>query len=82
MNLPLHWILKLPLEILELLRNLNKEVGVTIIMITHDMAVIREICDEVCVLDEGRIVEKNNITSILLHPQSTVTKSLIRNSDP
>ncbi|MBP6951643.1 MAG: ATP-binding cassette domain-containing protein [Alphaproteobacteria bacterium] len=67
------------LEILELLRDLNKRLGVTIIMITHDMAVVREICNEVCVLEEGRIVEKNNITSILLYPQNTVTKSLIRN---
>ena len=48
-------------------------------MITHDMAVVREICNEVCVLEEGRIVEKNNIPSILLYPQNTVTKSLIRN---
>lgn len=67
------------LEILELLGNLNKQLRITIIMITHDMAVVREICDEVCVLDEGRIVEKNDITSILLHPQNMVTKSLIRN---
>lgn len=67
------------LEILELLRDLNKKLGVTIIMITHDMAIVREICDEVCVLDEGRIVEKNDIASILLHPQSASTKALIRN---
>lgn len=67
------------LEILELLRKLNKELGVTIILITHDMAIVREICDEVCVLDKGKLVEKNDITSILLHPQSAVTKSLIRN---
>jgi D-methionine transport system ATP-binding protein len=67
------------LEILELLRDLNKKLGVTIILITHDMAIIREICDEVCVLDEGRIVEKSDITSILLYPQNPATKSLIRN---
>ena len=67
------------LEILELLRDLNKKLGVTIIMITHDMAIVREICDEVCVLDDGRIVEKNDIAAILLHPQSSATKSLIRN---
>lgn len=67
------------LEILELLRDLNKRLGITIVMITHDMAIVREICDEVCVLDEGRIVEKNDIASILLHPQSSATKSLIRN---
>lgn len=67
------------LEILELLRDLNKRLGVTIILITHDMAVVREICDEVCVLEDGLIVEKNDIASLLLHPQHTVTKSLIRN---
>lgn len=67
------------LEILELLRDLNKRLGITIIMITHDMSIVREICDEVCVLDGGKIVEKNNITSILLHPQNATTKSLIRN---
>ncbi len=66
------------LEILELLRDLNKRLGVTIILITHDMAIVREICDEVCVLEAGQIVEKNDITSILLHPQHAVTKSLIR----
>lgn len=67
------------LEILELLRDLNKRLGITIIMITHDMAIVREICDEVCVIDQGKIVEKKDITSILLYPQSPVTKSLIRN---
>jgi D-methionine transport system ATP-binding protein len=67
------------LEILELLRDLNKRLGITIILITHDMAIVREICDEVCVLDKGQIVEKNDITSILLYPQNAITKTLIRN---
>lgn len=67
------------LEILELLRDLNKRLGITIILITHDMAVIREICDEVCVLEKGKIVEKDRITSLLLHPRHAVTKSLMRN---
>lgn len=67
------------LDILELLRDLNKRLGITIILITHDMAIVREICDEVCVIDDGKIVEKNNITNILLHPKNAVTKSLIRN---
>ncbi len=67
------------LDLLELLRDLNKRLGITIILITHDMAIVREICDEVCVLDKGRIVEKNDITSILLYPQNAITKSLIRN---
>jgi D-methionine transport system ATP-binding protein len=67
------------LEILELLRDLNKRLGITIILITHDMAIVHEICDEVCVIEDGRIVEKNDIASILLHPVHIATKSLIRN---
>lgn len=67
------------LEILELLRDLNKRLGITIILITHDMAVVREICDEVCVLEKGKIVEKDTITNLLLHPRHAVTKSLMRN---
>jgi D-methionine transport system ATP-binding protein len=67
------------LEILGLLRDLNKRLGITIILITHDMAVVREICDEVCVIEDGKIVEKNDITSILLHPKHDTTKALIRN---
>ncbi|HUX78764.1 MAG TPA: ATP-binding cassette domain-containing protein [Alphaproteobacteria bacterium] len=71
--------LETSLEILELLRDLNQRLGITIVLITHDMAIVREICDEVCVLDKGQVVEKNDITSILLYPQNAVTKSLIRN---
>jgi len=67
------------LEILELLRDLNKRLRITIILITHDMSVLQEICDEVCVLEGGLVVEKNDIASILLHPKHEATKSLIRN---
>ncbi len=66
------------LDILELLKDLNKRLGITIVLITHDMAVVREICDEVCVIESGEIVEKNDITSIILHPKHAVTKTLIR----
>lgn len=64
------------LEILALLKGLNAELGVTIVLITHDMSVIKEICDDVCVLDQGQIVEEGDVGSILLHPQHEVTQSL------
>ncbi len=67
------------LEILSLLRDLNQRLGVTIILITHDMSVVREICDQVCVMDDGQIVEAGSVESILLMPQHEVTQSLVSN---
>lgn len=65
------------LEILALLRDLNRRLGITIVLVTHDMSVIREICDQVCVLDKGEVVEKGSVESILLNPQHNITRSLV-----
>jgi D-methionine transport system ATP-binding protein len=65
------------LEILALLRQLNKDLGVTIILITHDMNVVREISDFVYVMDNGKIVEQNDVEQLLLHPKHPTTQSLL-----
>ena len=65
------------LEILALLKDLNQRLGITIVLVTHDMFIIREICDQVCVLDKGQIVEMGSVESILLRPQHQVTHSLV-----
>ncbi|WP_269516758.1 methionine ABC transporter ATP-binding protein [Candidatus Odyssella acanthamoebae] len=65
------------LEILALLRQLNKDLGVTIILITHDMNVVREISDFVYVMDNGKIVEQSDVEQLLLHPQHATTQSLL-----
>lgn len=65
------------LEILGLLRHLNQDLAITIILITHDMNVVREISDFVYVMDQGKIVEQNNVEQILLYPQHPVTKALL-----
>ncbi|MGV8948335.1 MAG: methionine ABC transporter ATP-binding protein [Candidatus Paracaedibacter sp.] len=65
------------LEILTLLRELNQRLGITIVLVTHDMSVIREICDQVCVLDHGKVVEVGSVESILLRPKHDVTQSLV-----
>ncbi|MBW8310208.1 MAG: methionine ABC transporter ATP-binding protein [Candidatus Paracaedibacteraceae bacterium] len=65
------------LEILGLLRQLNKDLGVTIILITHDMNVVREISDFVYVMDNGRFVEQSDVEQLLLHPQHPTTQSLL-----
>lgn len=67
------------LEMLELLRVINQEKSVTIILITHDMSVIREICDFVFVMDAGRIIEYGEVEQIFYSPKERITKSLINN---
>lgn len=66
------------LEILALLRDLNERLGITIVLVSHDMSVVREICDQVCVLDQGNIVEVGSVESILLKPRHDITQALVR----
>lgn len=65
------------LEILELLYQINTTLKVTIIIITHDMTVIREICDYVYVMDKGQIVENGQTFEIFYNPQHEVTRALV-----
>ena len=65
------------LEILALLSELRQRLNLTILLITHDMSVVREICDDVFVLEHGCLVEEGAIDDILLRPQNEVTKILI-----
>lgn len=65
------------LEILELLCDLNQRLKLTILLITHDMNVVKEICDEVFVFEAGQCVEQGNLSDILLQPNRATTKSLI-----
>lgn len=66
------------LEILSLLRQLNKELGVTVVLVTHDMSVVREVSDHVIVMEQGRIVEDGRVEDLLLQPQHEVTHNLVR----
>jgi D-methionine transport system ATP-binding protein len=65
------------LSILHLLRDINRRLGLTIILITHEMAVIREICDRVAVLDRGRVVEQGPVWEVFARPGSEVTRRLL-----
>lgn len=64
-------------SILGLLREINQRLGLTIILITHEMAVIREICDRVVVLEKGRIVEQGPVWQVFGDPQHEVSKTLL-----
>jgi len=69
---------KTTLSILKLLKDLNKVLGLTIVLITHEMQVVKEICHRVAVMEQGRIVELNDIVNIFGYPQQQVTKDFIR----
>ena len=68
-------------EILETLKNLHQRLGLTIVLITHQMEVIRQLCNRVAVLDHGRIVEQGPVAEIFGHPQHPTTNSLLQRSE-
>lgn len=63
--------------ILDLLVDINEKLGITIILITHEMHVIRKICHQVAVMDQGKIVEQGDVLDIFLHPQENVTQKFV-----
>ena len=64
-------------SILGLLREINQRLGLTIILITHEMAVIRDICQRVVVLEQGRVVEQGPVWQVFGDPQHDVSKTLL-----
>lgn len=64
-------------SILELLKEINKTLGVTIIVITHEMRVIDQICDRVAVIDQSRIAEVGKVSEVFTNPQSKIARDLI-----
>jgi len=64
-------------SILALIRDLQQRLKITVVLITHQMEVIREICHEVAVLDEGVIVERGSVASVFESPQAEATREMI-----
>lgn len=69
-------------SILRLLLDINRRFGLTIVLITHEMDVIRAVCDRVAVLDQGVLVEQGRVVDVLLHPQHALTRALVQESCP
>lgn len=63
--------------ILELLKEINRTLDVTIIIITHEMKVVEQICDNVAVMSEGHIVEQGEVKELFVNPKSEITKKLV-----
>ena len=64
-------------SILELLKNINEEMGVTIVIITHEMSIVEKICSKMAILDSGEIVESGAVSEIFLSPKSQIGRKLI-----
>ena len=64
-------------RVLNLLRDLRRELGLSILLIAHDLAVVKNVCDEICVMEHGRFVDRGESAAVFECPQSDYTKKLL-----
>lgn len=64
-------------SILELIRSINEKLGITVIIITHQMSVVESVCKHVAILDNGAVVEQGEVTEVFSHPKSTAARWLV-----
>lgn len=64
-------------SILALLKEINEKLGVTIVIITHEMAVVEEVCHRVAVMDKSKVMELDTVENVFTHPKSKIAKQLI-----
>lgn len=67
-------------QILALLKDINEKLGLTILLITHEMEVVKSICDSVAVISDGKIVEHAGVAQIFMQPKSDVTRDFVNNA--
>ncbi len=65
------------ISILRLLKEVNQKMGLTIVLITHEMEVIKEVCDRVAVMKDGEVVEQGSVLEVFANPQQPITKDFI-----
>ncbi len=66
-------------SILDLIRDIQKKMSLTVVMITHQMEVVRDVCTDVAVLDEGKVVEQGKVVDLFTNPKTAVTKDFLSN---
>ena len=64
-------------QILELIRDINKKLGITVVVITHQMSVVEDVCSHVAILDNGTVVEQGSVRDIFSNPHSDAAKRLV-----
>jgi D-methionine transport system ATP-binding protein len=68
-------------SVLELLRSINKQFGLTIVMVTHEMQVIKQVCSRVAVIENGGVVEQGSVQDLFTRPGAEITKGLLAGMD-
>ncbi|MDO4222854.1 MAG: methionine ABC transporter ATP-binding protein MetN [Acinetobacter sp.] len=66
--------------ILHLLKEINQRLGITILLITHEMDVVKKICDRVVVLDHGQLIEQGKVSEVFANPQTALAQNFIRST--
>ncbi len=64
-------------SILELIRSINQRLGITVIIITHQMSVVEQVCKHVAILDNGTVAEQGEVTAVFAHPKSPAARRLV-----
>ena len=64
-------------SILELIRQINRDTGITVIVITHQMSVVQEICNRVAILEHGAVVEEGDVSQVFSNPKAAATRALV-----
>ena len=64
-------------QILELIRDINRQLGITVVVITHQMSVVKEICTHVAILDDGEVVEDGMVSTVFSAPRSQAARHLV-----
>lgn len=67
-------------SILQLLKRINQQLGITILLITHEMEVVKSICDNVAVISEGRLIEQGTVGEVFAHPETELARQFIASS--
>ena len=68
-------------SILHLIKDINRKMGITFIIITHEMDVIKEICTKVAIMEDGRIIEAGNVADIYVHPQTETARIFFKTGE-
>jgi D-methionine transport system ATP-binding protein len=67
-------------SILELLKDINRRLGLTILLITHEMDVVKRICDQVAVISNGELIEKDSVSEVFSHPKTPLAQQFIQST--
>ncbi|OON39857.1 D-methionine ABC transporter, ATP-binding protein [Izhakiella australiensis] len=67
-------------SILELLKDINRRLGLTILLITHEMDVVKRICDRVAVISDGQLIEQDSVSEVFSHPKTPLAQQFIRST--